>query len=112
MAIRGVANPEDMAVLATVAYATAIRRAYNHPKSVLFLDEAAALLKFPALALTIGRLLAIAAKAGIRIMLAAQEIHSIDTSAGGKQLAVLPGNWVAVSVLGSANLQGGGSAIR
>ena len=86
MAIRGVANAEDMAVLATVAYATAIRRAYNHPKSVLFLDEAAALLKFPTLALTIGKLLAIAAKAGIRVMLAAQEVHSIKTSAGGEQI--------------------------
>ena len=86
MAIRGVANAEDMAILATVAYATAIRRAYSNPKSVLFLDEAAALLKFPALALMIGRLLAIAAKAGIRVMLAAQEVHSIKTCAGGEQI--------------------------
>ena len=86
MAIRGVANAEDMAILAAVAYATAIRRAYNHPKSVLFLDEAATLLKFPALALAIGRLLAIAAKAGIRVMLAAQEVHSIKTCAGGEQI--------------------------
>jgi TraM recognition site of TraD and TraG len=86
MAIRGVANAEDMAILSTVAYATAIRRAYSNPKSVLFLDEAAALLKFPALSLMIGRLLAIAAKAGIRVMLAAQEVHSIKTSAGGEQI--------------------------
>jgi TraM recognition site of TraD and TraG len=86
MAIRGVTNAEDMAILATVAYATAIRRAYSNPKSVLFMDEAAALLKFPALALMIGRLLSIAAKAGIRVMLAAQEVHSIKTCAGGEQI--------------------------
>lgn len=86
MAIRGVANLEDMAILSTVAYATAIRRSYSNPKSVLFMDEAASLLKFPALATMIGRLLAIAAKAGIRVMLAAQEVHSIKTCAGGEQI--------------------------
>jgi hypothetical protein len=86
MAIRGVANAEDMAVISTVAYGTALRRAYSHSKSVLFLDEAAVLLKFPSLSLAIGKLLAIAAKAGIRVMIAAQEISSIETSAGGKQI--------------------------
>jgi hypothetical protein len=86
MAIRGVANAEDMAVIATVAYGTALRRAYGHPKSVLFLDEAATLLKFPSLSLAIGKLLAIAAKAGIRVMLATQEISSIKSSAGGDQI--------------------------
>jgi TraM recognition site of TraD and TraG len=86
MAIRGVANAEDMAVISTVAYGTALRRAYSHSKSVLFLDEAAVLLKFPSLSLAIGKLLAIAAKAGIRVMIAAQEINSIETSAGGKQI--------------------------
>jgi TraM recognition site of TraD and TraG len=86
LAIRGVANAEDMAVISTVAYGTALRRAYSHPKSVLFLDEAAVLLKFPSLSLAIGKLLAIAAKAGIRVMIAAQEIDSIESSAGGAQI--------------------------
>jgi TraM recognition site of TraD and TraG len=86
MAIRGVANAEDMAVISTVAYGTALRRAYGQSKSVLFIDEAATLLKFPSLSLAIGKLMAIAAKAGIRVMLASQEVGSIKDSAGGEQI--------------------------
>jgi TraM recognition site of TraD and TraG len=86
MAIRGVANAEDMAVISTVAYGTALRRAYGQPKSVLFIDEAATLLKFPSLSLAIGKLMAIAAKAGIRVILASQEVGSIKDSAGGEQI--------------------------
>jgi TraM recognition site of TraD and TraG len=86
LALRGVSNAEDMAVLSTIAYGTALRRAYGSSKSVLLLDEAAVLLKYPSLSLMIGKLLAIAAKAGIRVMLAAQEVDSIESSAGGKQI--------------------------
>lgn len=86
MALRGVANAEDMAVLGMVVYGTALRRAYGASKSVLFMDEAAVLLKFPALSLQIGKLCAIGAKAGIRVMLAAQEPQSIAESAGAAQI--------------------------
>ena len=86
MAVRDVGNAEDMAVIATVAYTTALRRAYGHKASVFFMDEVSTLVKFKALSLMLGKTTAIGAKAGIRVILAGQEVHSIETSAGGKQI--------------------------
>jgi hypothetical protein len=86
IAIRGVSNPDDMAVLAMVVQGIALRRAYSYPKSVFFMDEAAALLKYDALAIEVGKLCAVGAKASIRVMLAAQHPHTIAASAGGADI--------------------------
>jgi hypothetical protein len=86
IAIRGVSNPDDMAVLAMVVQGIALRRAYSFPKSVFFLDEAAALLKYDALAIEIGKLCAVGAKASIRVMLAAQHPQTIAECAGGADI--------------------------
>jgi hypothetical protein len=86
MAMRGVNNPEDAAILSMCMYGTVLRRAFSHPKSVLIVDEAAILLQFPALANQIGKLCANGAKAGIRVILAAQEPGSIKNCAAGDRI--------------------------
>ena len=86
MGLRGIENPEDMAIMGMVVYGTSLRRAYGFKKSLFFLDEAAVLLKYAAFSLQIGRMCAIGAKAGLSIIIAAQEADSIYQSAGGKQI--------------------------
>jgi hypothetical protein len=86
MAMRGVNNSEDAAILSMCMYGTVLRRAFSNPKSVLVIDEAAVLLQFPALANQVGKLCANGAKAGIRVILCAQEPTSVKNCAAGDRI--------------------------
>ncbi len=79
-ALRSLSSESDAAVLALSAYAAALRRALSSPKSIFFLDEAPILFSFESIAELIGRLCANGAKAGIRVILSAQEPESIFQS--------------------------------
>jgi hypothetical protein len=79
-ALRSLSSEADAAVLALSAYAAALRRALSSPKSIFFLDEAPILFSFESIAELIGRLCANGAKAGIRVILSAQEPESIYQS--------------------------------
>ncbi|MEC4816188.1 MAG: hypothetical protein SAK29_23405 [Scytonema sp. PMC 1069.18] len=76
-ALRSLGSEADAAVLALSAYAAALRRALSSKASIFFLDEAPILFSFESIAELIGRLCANGAKAGIRVILSAQEPESI-----------------------------------
>ena len=79
-ALRSLGSEADAAVLALSAYAAALRRALSSKASIFFLDEAPILFSFESIAELIGRLCANGAKAGIRVILSAQEPESIFQS--------------------------------
>jgi hypothetical protein len=79
-ALRNLSSESDAAILALSAYAAALRRALASKASIFFLDEAPILFEFDAIADLIGRLCANGAKAGIRVILSAQEPESIFRS--------------------------------
>lgn len=79
-ALRNLASEADAAILALSAYAAALRRALSSKASIFFLDEAPILFQFESIAELIGRLCANGAKAGIRVILSAQEPESIYQS--------------------------------
>ena len=79
-ALRSLGSEADAAVLALSAYAAALRRALSSKVSIFFLDEAPILFSFESIAELIGRLCANGAKAGIRVILSAQEPESIFQS--------------------------------
>jgi len=68
-ALRNLSNEEDAAVLALSAYAAALRRALEAPASIFFIDEAPILFEFD----EIGTLIGNGAKAGIRVIISAQD---------------------------------------
>lgn len=76
-ALRNLSSEADAAILALSAYAAALRRALSSKASIFFLDEAPILFQFDSIAELIGRLCANGAKAGIRVILSAQEPESI-----------------------------------
>jgi len=76
-ALRNLSSEADAAILALSAYAAALRRALSAKASIFFLDEAPILFEFESIAELIGRLCANGAKAGIRVILSAQEPESI-----------------------------------
>ncbi|MBW4642681.1 MAG: hypothetical protein KME23_06700 [Goleter apudmare HA4340-LM2] len=79
-ALRSLNSEGDAAILALSAYAAALRRALSSKASIFFLDEAPILFQFEAIAELIGTLCANGAKAGIRVILSAQEPDSIYQS--------------------------------
>ncbi|MFB2982130.1 hypothetical protein ACE1CM_39065, partial [Microseira sp. BLCC-F43] len=79
-ALRSLSSEADAAILALSAYAAALRRALSSKASIFFLDEAPILFQFEAISELIGRLCANGAKAGIRVILSAQEPDSIYQS--------------------------------
>ncbi|AUB44231.1 Type IV secretory pathway, VirB4 component (plasmid) [Nostoc flagelliforme CCNUN1] len=79
-ALRNLSSESDAAILALSAYAAALRRALSSKVSIFFLDEAPILFAFESIAELIGRLCANGAKAGIRVILSAQEPESIYQS--------------------------------
>ena len=85
-ALRSLSNDADAAVLALSAYAAALRRALSSQASIFFLDEAPILFQFEAIAELIGRLCANGAKAGIRVILSAQEPDSIYQSKSASKI--------------------------
>ncbi|MFN6568207.1 hypothetical protein [Dendronalium sp. ChiSLP03b] len=76
-ALKNLSSEADAAILALSAYAAALRRALSSKASIFFLDEAPILFQFESIAELIGRLCANGAKAGIRVILSAQEPESI-----------------------------------
>ncbi|MBD2131085.1 hypothetical protein H6F47_01025 [Sphaerospermopsis sp. FACHB-1094] len=79
-ALRSLSSEADAAILSLSAYAAALRRALSSKASIFFLDEAPILFQFEAIAELIGRLCANGAKAGIRVILSAQEPDTIYQS--------------------------------
>ncbi len=89
IAMRGVSNNDDAAVFGTIMYAAAMRRAIGSAKkkgSLLFIDEASITFDLAPLSLCVGRVAANGLKAGMRLMIAAQEPSSVFNSAGGKKI--------------------------
>ncbi|MDF5716742.1 MAG: hypothetical protein PUP93_23445 [Rhizonema sp. NSF051] len=85
-ALRSLSNDSDAAIMALSAYAAALRRALSSKVSIFFLDEAPILFQFEAIAELIGRLCANGAKAGIRVILSAQEPDSIFQSKAASKI--------------------------
>jgi hypothetical protein len=79
-ALRNLSNEEDAAVLALSAYAAALRRALEAPASIFFIDEAPILFEFDEIGALIGRLCANGAKAGIRVIISAQDPDTVHKS--------------------------------
>lgn len=89
IAMRGVSSNDDAAVFGSIMYAAAMRRAISSASangSLLFVDEASITFELDALSLCVGRIAANGLKAGMRLMLAAQEPTSVFNSAGGKKV--------------------------
>jgi hypothetical protein len=77
-ALRNVNNEEDMAVLALANYAAALRRALATPASLFILDEAPILFESVEISNLVARLCANGAKAGVRVILSAQDPDTIE----------------------------------
>lgn len=85
-ALRSLGSESDAAILALSAYSAALRRALSSKASIFFLDEAPILFNFESIAELIGRLCANGAKAGIRVILSAQEPESIFQSKAASKI--------------------------
>ncbi|MBD1922597.1 hypothetical protein H6F77_16125 [Microcoleus sp. FACHB-831] len=79
-ALRNLSNDEDAAILSISAYSSALRRALAAPASIFFIDESPILFEFDSIAALVGRLCANGAKAGIRVILSAQDPDTIAKS--------------------------------
>jgi hypothetical protein len=89
IAMRGVSSNDDAAVFGSIMYAAAMRRAIasaDRQGSLLFNDESSITFQLDALSNCMGRIAANGLKAGMRLMLAAQEPKSVYESAGGNKI--------------------------
>jgi|GEM_PF-156745 len=85
-ALRNIQNEEDAAVLALAGLGSAMRCALSSPASIFFIDEAPILFEFPAISDLIGRLCANGAKAGIRVIISAQDPKTVVESSSGSKI--------------------------
>ncbi|MBV6627376.1 MAG: hypothetical protein KI793_31290 [Rivularia sp. (in: Bacteria)] len=85
-ALRNLSNDEDAAVLSLSAYSAALRRALAAPASIFFIDESPILFEYDSIASLVGRLCANGAKAGIRVILSAQDPDTIAQSPSGAKI--------------------------
>ena len=85
-ALRNLSNDEDAAVLSLSAYSAALRRALAAPASIFFIDESPILFEYDSIAALVGRLCANGAKAGIRVILSAQDPDTIAKSPSGSKI--------------------------
>jgi hypothetical protein len=85
-ALRNLSNDEDAAILSLSAYSAALRRALAAPASIFFIDESPILFEFDAIAALVGRLCANGAKAGIRVILSAQDPDTITKCPSGSKI--------------------------
>jgi hypothetical protein len=85
-ALRGLSDGDDAAVLALAAYSAALRRTLSYPESIFFIDEFSILLEWPEIGQLVARLTANGAKAGIRVLLAAQDPNTLATSKAGPKI--------------------------
>ena len=85
-ALRNLADNEDAAILSLSAYSAALRRALSHPASIFFIDEAPILFEFDQISDLVGRICANGAKAGIRVILSAQDPDTIAKSKAASKI--------------------------
>ncbi len=85
-ALRNLSNDEDAAILSLSAYSAALRRALAAPASIFFIDESPILFEYDSIASLVGRLCANGAKAGIRVILSAQDPDTIAKSPSGSKI--------------------------
>ena len=85
-ALRNLTDNEDAAILSLSAYSAALRRALSHPASIFFIDEAPILFEFDQIADLVGRICANGAKAGIRVILSAQDPNTIAQSKAASKI--------------------------
>ncbi|MEM7553910.1 MAG: hypothetical protein AAF378_07385 [Cyanobacteria bacterium P01_A01_bin.84] len=85
-ALRNLSDSEDAAVLSLSAYSAALRRALSSPASIFFIDEAPILFEFDQISDLVGRVCANGAKAGIRVILAAQDPDTIAKSKAASKI--------------------------
>jgi hypothetical protein len=85
-ALRGLSDGDDAAVLALAAYSAALRRTLSYPESIFFIDEFSILLEWAEIGQLVARLTANGAKAGIRVLLAAQDPNTLATSKAGPKI--------------------------
>ncbi len=85
-ALRNLSNDEDAAILSLSAYSAALRRALAARASVFFIDESPILFEYDSIAALVGRLCANGAKAGIRVILSAQDPDTIAASPSGAKI--------------------------
>ena len=85
-ALRNLSNDEDAAVLSLSAYSATLRRALAAPASIFFIDESPILFEYDSIAALVGRLCANGAKAGIRVILSAQDPDTIAQSPSGAKI--------------------------
>ncbi|NEP48178.1 MAG: hypothetical protein F6K65_04815 [Moorea sp. SIO3C2] len=79
-ALRNISSDEDAALLSLGIYSAALRRSLASPVSIFFIDESPILFQYNSIAELIGRLCANGAKAGIRVILSAQDPDTISKS--------------------------------
>ncbi|NEQ64381.1 MAG: hypothetical protein F6K21_02560 [Symploca sp. SIO2D2] len=79
-ALRNLSNDEDAAILSLAVYSAALRRSLAAPASIFFIDESPILFEYSTIAALVGRLCANGAKAGIRVILSAQDPDTIAKS--------------------------------
>ncbi|MEM7770778.1 MAG: hypothetical protein AAF327_09725 [Cyanobacteria bacterium P01_A01_bin.37] len=85
-ALRNLNNENDAAVLALSAYSAALRRALSSPASIFFIDESPILFQFDEIAALVARLCANGAKAGVRVILSAQDPDTIAKSPSASKI--------------------------
>ncbi|WP_341526910.1 hypothetical protein WKK05_30950 [Nostoc sp. UHCC 0302] len=85
-ALRNLSDSEDAAVLSLSAYSAALRRALSSPASIFFIDEAPILFEFEQISDLVGRICANGAKAGIRVILSAQDPDTIARSKAASKI--------------------------
>jgi len=85
-ALRNLSDNEDAAILSLSAYSAALRRALSSPASIFFIDEAPILFEFDQIADLVGRICANGAKAGIRVILSAQDPDTIAKSKAASKI--------------------------
>ena len=85
-ALRNLSNDDDAAILSLSAYSAALRRALASASSIFFIDESPILFEYDSIAALVARLCANGAKAGIRVILSAQDPDTIASSPSGAKI--------------------------
>lgn len=85
-ALRNLSDSEDAAILSLSAYSAALRRALSSPASIFFIDEAPILFEFDQISDLVGRICANGAKAGVRVILSAQDPDTIAKSKAASKI--------------------------
>jgi hypothetical protein len=85
-ALRNLTEDDDAAILALSAYSAALRRALSSPESIFFIDESPILFEFDQISELVARLCANGAKAGVRVILSAQDVDTIAKSPSASKI--------------------------